>query len=1193
VAGDDVQIPATFTVTVTAAATCNSLLTFAGPPSVGQVSINAQTLTVTNGVTNNGAILLTTGTLKIGADFATAGTLTVGTGTVNFDGTVNQNLSCTTAFYNLTIANTGGATNTVTLANPITVANTLTLTSGVLDVSASNYKIICQGTFTNNDATVGAFNGEAGTVDFTGAASVINGTKVTSFFNLNCDVAGTLTSTTDAETVLGSLSVNTGTLALLTRTITTTAGATIVNGATVTFTTGGLTVGTNLICNGTLGTAGTSAGNINVTGTSTIGNSGLITMATTTYTATGDLTSNGTITFSGAGNLKLAGNYTQNGTYTMPNTSTVTFNGSGSQTIGGSSFINFNKLTINGTGTVTLADSITVGSILTLTTGVLDVSANDYGITCEGNFTNNDATVGAFVARSGRVWMVGTQTMPGTKATTFNDVEIKSGTITLNLALTVSDTLNLLGGTLTTGADAVNIGSALLNNSGATFTAGGGVVTFTGNTVQPCNIGGANAITIPSLTTNLTNPTDTLYLNNGGLTVGTAFKISQGVFHCKTNSVIGDNLTLTFTMLAGTTFILGLPTSSAVVSFPQTKTYAFNATSTVIYQANAAQTIATPAAATPYGNLYIYSGAGGPFTNTLAGAGNFDVAGNLIIGNGTSLGTILQVSTNVITLTGALPAAGSVTINTDGELQFTGAGGLSLTGNFANNSTLATGFSASTSTTTFKGSSNEILGGTHSTTFYNLTVSMAAAADILTLGDSTTVLNTFGITRGVFDQSAAGNYSLVVEAAFNNTATATAISPENATTYLGVGTGNVTFAGSTQTNVFYNLICNPGGANTVSATGSNTTVNNNLTVNSGTLSFTTKTITVIGVVTNNATISLSTGTLSVADSLLNNTGENINITGTGKILATGDIDNLGPITYTGNGTFNAVNLYNSSTITAIGSVSTITNVYNNGTISFTSGTLNVVDSVTNYNGQTISITTGKLLGLGDIYNTGTISFGGVGPFTGVNLFVNGPSGLVTGGTVVATMSGNTTIANGGSMTLSTGTLNTAGNLLINGTLTYTGAGNLKVGGNYTDNGTYTYATNTTTFTGGAGAIQLIGGTGGPGGSPLPLQFYNVTVNGNATDVVTLADSMLVNNLFLLTAGSFDQSTSNYSLTCLKGFTNMSSLTKGINAAVCFYKSFLRKVFCIFGIGYYTQTKIKNTFAKSIYQMPEGIFVFVF
>ncbi|HSY76651.1 MAG TPA: hypothetical protein VK890_07335, partial [Bacteroidia bacterium] len=62
---------------------------------------------------------------------------------------------------NLTIANTGSAgSDTVHLTAAVTVTNDLTITSGVLDVSSSNYSITVDSSFYNN----ASFSAEAGTV---------------------------------------------------------------------------------------------------------------------------------------------------------------------------------------------------------------------------------------------------------------------------------------------------------------------------------------------------------------------------------------------------------------------------------------------------------------------------------------------------------------------------------------------------------------------------------------------------------------------------------------------------------------------------------------------------------------------------------------------------------------------------------------------------------------------------------------------------------------------------------------------------------------------------------------------------------------------------------------------------------------------------------------------------------------------
>lgn len=75
-------------------------------------------------------------------------------------------------------------------------------------------------------------------------------------------------------------------------------------------------------------------------------------------------------------NISLTGNWINNGTFLHNNSKTVTFNGSSSQSISGTSFTTFNNLTINNSsGGVTLQSPATVNNTLNLSNGYLYTDA--------------------------------------------------------------------------------------------------------------------------------------------------------------------------------------------------------------------------------------------------------------------------------------------------------------------------------------------------------------------------------------------------------------------------------------------------------------------------------------------------------------------------------------------------------------------------------------------------------------------------------------------------------------------------------------------------------------------------------------------------------------------------------------------------------------------------------------------------
>jgi hypothetical protein len=84
---------------------------------------------------------------------------------------------------------------------------------------------------------------------------------------------------------------------------------------------------------------------------------------------------NATLTLAG-GTLSIAGDWTNNGTFSG-STGTVSFNGSGTATLGGSSSTTFTILSMDKNGSVSLAVPVTVSASLALNNGIIDLGANN------------------------------------------------------------------------------------------------------------------------------------------------------------------------------------------------------------------------------------------------------------------------------------------------------------------------------------------------------------------------------------------------------------------------------------------------------------------------------------------------------------------------------------------------------------------------------------------------------------------------------------------------------------------------------------------------------------------------------------------------------------------------------------------------------------------------------------------------
>jgi hypothetical protein len=142
------------------------------------------------------------------------GSFTAGTGTVTFNG-ANQSITKTSGetFYNLVLSGTG----TKTLGGAISTTRDLTINSNAtLDITANNYNVNVGRNWTNN----GSFLAQSGTVTFNGSsAQAIGGTTVTNFNNITLSNAAGA-SLTNAQNLIGTLTLSVGTFATNSQTFT-------------------------------------------------------------------------------------------------------------------------------------------------------------------------------------------------------------------------------------------------------------------------------------------------------------------------------------------------------------------------------------------------------------------------------------------------------------------------------------------------------------------------------------------------------------------------------------------------------------------------------------------------------------------------------------------------------------------------------------------------------------------------------------------------------------------------------------------------------------------------------------------------------------------------------------------------------------------------------------------------------------
>ncbi|MGP8215393.1 MAG: hypothetical protein ACLQQ4_07510 [Bacteroidia bacterium] len=1034
--------------------------------------LNCQTTSVTGNAT--GTFQMSSGTFLIlglqnnattvsfpSAFTAANTTLSAGSTVVYQADAASQIISVTQTYANLCLY-TGSTASTITLSGtPLTVAGSLDIgdsTSGGVTLSAgtNTIKLTGAGTsynclinsdgnitfsgagtldiadnFINNSTLADAgFSANTSTVDFDGTtAQSLGGSTATTFDNLTIDntnasgvtlgKAITVSATLLLSNSAGHLDVGANNSVTVDGTFdnaNTTAGAASFNAenGTVTFGTGATAIS---------GAEATTFYNVNID----VAAIGTVSV-TSTAAAPTEIISNALTLTSGtfaiaAKTIDLGGNLTNNATATSfsATTGTLVMDGSGAATqiIGGSAASTaFYNLIIDpvSNGTVQLGMPITVNGLLTLdATATLDVSVNDYGITCIKGWTNNGGT---FNGRKGIVLFDGAQTLGGTASTTFNDVNIENGLLTISTAPTIQDTLQLLkvtsAGTFNNSVQ-VTIGNAFLNNSSTAFAdAGAGIIEFTGNSFSSNYIGGSSggtaaAITLKSLTVDLAHQTDVLYLDNEGITVKTALAIDEGILHCQKYNITG-NAAGTFKMSAGTELVLGMQTDPTVVAFPSAYTAAnitLTAGSTVIYQTDGgAQVISL--VPTAYANLYLYSGS---TAGTKTIAGNLTVDGNLTVGDSTSGGVTLTAVAHTVTVggnvltnsdgtisfsTGTFTITGNLTNN--GTDSYTGTGAFGIQGNFTNNGT----FTPVTTVATFNGTSTQTIGGTSTTSFYGLTIS---GTDVI-LAHNEIVTQNVSITSGTFD-GGTGAYTLSVEGNFSDGATFTG---DNGTVIMdGSAAQSI---GGTETSNFYNLTINPSVGVTVSA-GISENVSNNLQVSTGIMANTTYTLTVGGGVTidNASTLSFSTGALKV--------GGNFSNSGT-FTAGTSTTTFNGTATQTISGSsvtsFNNVNISGTDVVlgaseaanaTATAFLSVNTGIFDLGAGGYTMSVAGNFTNSATFNGENGTLGIGGNFSNGGTFNEGTGT-----------VKMNGTSAQSIGGGTAVTFY-NLTIASTNTVTLST------------------------------------------------------------------------------------------------------------------------------------------------------------------------------
>ena len=510
----------------------------------------------------------------------------------------------------------------------------------------------------------------------------------------------------------------------------------------------------------------------------------------------------GSITFTGAGELIADSTVTHLGSLSG-GAGTVTYNAPFAQTIFAGPYFSI-KVSDN-TATKTLGGVVTVAGALTIDDNVTTVMADNNltvagATTIEGNVTITTAILdanGSFDAENGTI--------------TFDP----AGHLKLGNTVTHLGDISIGAGTVTYDGDAQNIFADIYYNLIAHPT---GTWTKT--------LGGAVTV-------------------NGDLTIGTDITVAIGV---NSLDVIGaTDINGTVTITSGTLDADGsFDATSGDITFTGAGNLELNGAvedlgtlspgaGTVNYDGGSAQEI--------FGDIYFNLTASGSNTKTLGD--DVVVNGALLISStlamdthdltvtgGADIDGTLTVAANTVTINGASDIDGTINISTGivdangtftadtGDITFTGAGHLRLSGAVADLGTLT----ATVGTVNYDGDVQTIV----LDDYWDLTLSAPGGAAIKTLGGAVTANHHLAIGADATLDVAIGNHAITVKGNFTNAGAFT--SQGGTVTFSGDNHQALTSLGSAFNNLVY---ANTGGSDKNLIISDALDINGDLTVTSG------------------------------------------------------------------------------------------------------------------------------------------------------------------------------------------------------------------------------------------------------------------------------------------------------------------------------------------------------------------------
>ena len=707
---------------------------------IGAVNLNKKiTLAPAAGVTITGKLTQSTGTitapagsLAVTGDYQlsggtfngdSGGTLTLGGslmrtdpgvfnagGTVNFNGSSPAVISGVNQFTNLTLS----GSSTLSSAQALNVAAAMAVNGGsftpatgstfrdvsigsgaTLDLPAGG-NIAVKGNWSNN----GAFNANGGTVTFNGSGDqAIGGSHATTFAGLALDNAGYKLSSTTAITASTTM-LTAGTLDPATGS--SLGAVSIAHNGTLTLSTGRTLSMDSLDNSGHFSTAGI----VTIPGGFSNNSNGTFDLSSGSIGVGSTFTNNGATNLSG-GNLLLGGNLDNNGTFNASGTSTVTFNGTGAQNMGGTNAVTFENLVINNSGSgaqqVTSTHAVTVDGDLTVTKGkfappsgsafknisiapgaALDAPSGT--ITVSGDF----ASSGSFVPGTGTVEFDGSGTPQAISGntTTFNNLVINNaGGSIIGSARTDAASLSVSRGKFTP-ADGSTFGSASILSGAEMALSGTKTIHITGDL--------DNAGTL--------SPSGGTLEIGGSLSNSGTFKPSAGLVKLAGNLVNNGSFA-------------------------------------------------------PTGGTFNFDGSG---AQGISGSQPVSFA-SLVVSNPGGVSGLGAITGNDLTIPSGVnytPPAGShfhnITIDPGGSLSMPTGGGISVSGGWTNNGTFNNG--SNNSTLTFDGTSAQAIGGSSPTAFDKLVINNTGGT---VTGNTAVSANALTVEKGIFDPAGGSTFGSV------------------------------------------------------------------------------------------------------------------------------------------------------------------------------------------------------------------------------------------------------------------------------------------------------------------------------------------------------------------------------------------------------------------------------------------------